>query len=438
MPNSHAWRRVAVIIPLAVTAFLITPAFRATAASPSADLATRITAPGTKVVGGFIGHTAEGYPAPATPTVSAVAPNAGHKKGGNLVTITGSDFAAGATVSFGAVASPTVSVVGATQLTAIAPPATARGVVDVTVTSDGATSATSKRDLYAYGWPTITSFTPAAGITGRTVAIAGSDFVSGAQVTFGSLSSPSVTVPSATTIRAVVPDGAVPGTISVTTAAGTATSTQTFTPNLSITAFGPPGGPAGTVVAISGVGFNSSSTVAFDGTAATSVTDVSATQLLAIVPATASSGPVTVTNTTAPRGTVQSAAGYTVSNAADLATTVSPTSGAVSDGKSVTFTVQVTNNGPDEADDVVLNESYVHGIPLGIEASAPSGVSCSPSTCTTPSLEPGQKMTVHVKLMAFVFDGEFQYLIDEATAGSSTYDPYPGNNTAEGALRILG
>lgn len=62
---------------------------------------------------------------------------------------------------------------------------------------------------------------------------------------------------------------------------------------------------------INGVGFNSSSAVKFNGVAASSVVHVSSTQLKATVPSTATTGPITVTNTTAPTGTVRTAVNYT-------------------------------------------------------------------------------------------------------------------------------
>ena len=50
----------------------------------------------------------------------------------------------------------------------------------------------------------------------------------------------------------------------------------------------------------------------FNGVAASAVTFVSATKLTATVPPTATDGPITVTNTTAPIGTVRSANSYNV------------------------------------------------------------------------------------------------------------------------------
>jgi hypothetical protein len=203
-----------------------------------------------------------------------------------------------------------VTFVSATQLKAVVP-AHVAGTVDVTVTTPGGTSALVTGDHYVYGQPTVGSFTPTSGITGSTVTINGTNFAPGATVKFGTVASASVTFVSGTQIKAVVPNGAVTAKISVTTPAGTATSASNFTVTLSITGFNPTSGPTGTVVTITGVGFNSSSTVKFNGTVASSVTHISSTELKATVPSTATTGPITVTNTTAPTGIVRSAANYT-------------------------------------------------------------------------------------------------------------------------------
>jgi hypothetical protein len=63
-------------------------------------------------------------------------------------------------------------------------------------------------------------------------------------------------------------------------------------------------------VTIKGVGFNASSTVSFGGVAAT-IKSVSAKKIKLKVPAGAAAGPITVTNTSAPIGTVSSASSFT-------------------------------------------------------------------------------------------------------------------------------
>src|SRR5258705_2807922 len=84
------------------------------------------------------------YVLPA-PTLSSVAPNTGPTSGGTPVTITGTNFQAGATVTFGALAATDVTVVSDTSITARTPlgPASQQLVVDVSVTNPDALKATA-------------------------------------------------------------------------------------------------------------------------------------------------------------------------------------------------------------------------------------------------------------------------------------------------------
>jgi uncharacterized protein (TIGR03382 family) len=77
----------------------------------------------------------------AAPTVAAVAPATGPVSGGALVTITGTGFAAGATVKFDGAMATGVELGSSTLLRAVAP-AHAAGAVDVTVTNDDGKAAT--------------------------------------------------------------------------------------------------------------------------------------------------------------------------------------------------------------------------------------------------------------------------------------------------------
>jgi hypothetical protein len=73
-------------------------------------------------------------PAATAPTVTAVSPGSATTAGGTAITITGTGFAAGATVRFGAAAASSVSVASGTTITAMTPAGSA-GAVDVTVTN---------------------------------------------------------------------------------------------------------------------------------------------------------------------------------------------------------------------------------------------------------------------------------------------------------------
>ena len=75
---------------------------------------------------------------PTTLTVSSIAPASGTTLGGTPITITGSNFGAGATVTVGGVSATGVTVSGSTMITAVTAQRMA-GVSDVVVTSGGNT-----------------------------------------------------------------------------------------------------------------------------------------------------------------------------------------------------------------------------------------------------------------------------------------------------------
>ena len=87
------------------------------------------------------------YVALPPPTITSISPSSGSTTGGTTVTVTGSNFASGATVSIGAVAATAVTVLSGTSLRAVTGPRAA-GVADVVV-SVGAQSATLPRG-YTY------------------------------------------------------------------------------------------------------------------------------------------------------------------------------------------------------------------------------------------------------------------------------------------------
>ena len=157
--------------------------------------------------------------------------------------------------------------------------------------------------------PSITGFAPTSAPTGSDVKITGSALAATTLVTVEGLTA-SFSVISPSELEVTVPDGARPGKVSLTTPVATVTAKGKFAPSLSIESFSPAGGPQGTVVTLKGVGFNGTSSVSFDGVPASSVTDLSSKKLRATVPPGAGTGAITLTNTTAPLGTVSSAAGY--------------------------------------------------------------------------------------------------------------------------------
>lgn len=182
--------------------------------------------------------------------------------------------------------------------------------VGVTVVDDdgGAVVATQLINVVAPA-PSIGGFAPAAGGIGTTVTITGSGLLGATSVTFGGTAA-TFTVASSTTITAIVPIGAPTGKVAVTTAGGIAISSGTFTvvPAPAVTRLSPTSGPVGTKVTITGKRLTGASAVTFGGTAAP-FTVVSATKIMATVPAGATTGKVSVTTA---GGTAVSAATFTV------------------------------------------------------------------------------------------------------------------------------
>jgi hypothetical protein len=296
----------------AATSVSIVSATQLTAVTPAHTPATVDVRVTTGSGGESAAVAAEKFAYDPVPTVTAASPDAGAVTGGTTITVTGTGFVTGGTsVSVGGTPATAVLVISSTQLTALVPAGQA-GAVDTTVTTPGGTSATSSKDLYGYGAPVVSSFTPTTGNTGATVTIVGTGFVPAVSVSFGSLAASKVTFSSSTKITAVVPNGAVSAPVSVTDDAGTGTSSAVFTPKLSITGLSQTSGTLGTTVILTGVGFNASSIVSFNGTAAAPPTGVTPTSLTVTVPSGATTGPVTLTNTKAPTGTVQAAGVFTV------------------------------------------------------------------------------------------------------------------------------
>lgn len=144
-------------------------------------------------------------PAPPAPTVAAVAPGSGSTLGGTPITVTGTGFAQGATVTVGGTPASGVFVLNSTTLMAIAP-AHAPGQVAVEVTSAGQNG--SLANAYTYIMPpSITGVAPDEGTPsgGTDVTITGSGFAPGSTVRFGGSVAANVVVVNANQITARTP-----------------------------------------------------------------------------------------------------------------------------------------------------------------------------------------------------------------------------------------
>src|SRR6516225_9841249 len=285
------------------------------------------------------------------PTVTNVNPNTGPTSGGTSVTITGTNFSDATAVRFGSNAAGSFTVDSATQITATSPAGV--GTVDVTVTTEGGTSAISSGDRFTYvSAPTVTNDNPNTGPTsgGTSVTITGTNFSDVTAVRFGSNAAGSFTVDSATQITATSPAGVGTVDVTVTTAGGTSVISSgdrfTYGSAPTVTNVNPNTGPTsgGTSVTITGTNCSGATAVRFGSNAAGSFTVDSATQITATSPA--GMGTVDVTVTTAGGTSAISSGDRFTYGQVGTTTALSSSQNPSSFGQPVQFAVKVTGLSP--------------------------------------------------------------------------------------------
>jgi hypothetical protein len=265
-----------------------------------------------------------------TPSITSLSPTSGAP--GASVTVTGTNFGASqgsSAITFNGTAATATSW-SATRIVAVVPTGASTGSVVVTVSG----VASNGVSFVVGSAPAITSVAPTSGPVGTSVTVNGANFGatqgSGSVKFNGTVASP--TSWSNTSVVAPVPSGATTGNI-VVTASGAPSNGIAFTvlPTPSITSLSPTSGPTGTSVTITGTNFGGTqgtSTVAFNGAAATP-TSWSATSIVVPVPQAGTIGNVIVTVS----GVNSNGISFTVT---PTITSLSPTSGGV--GSSVTIT----------------------------------------------------------------------------------------------------
>lgn len=336
-----------------------------------------------------VAHPAEAAPAP---TVTAISPMQGPSAGGTTITITGSGFVAGATVTVGGAPATSVTVISATSITAVTPAGTP-GATIVTVTNTDTQAATlSGAFTYQHPAPTASLVAPATGTSagGTAITITGTQFRTGATVTVGGTAATNVVVVSATSITATTPAKPIGATsIVVANSDGqSATLTNAFTYTAAaaptVTAVAPTSGSVagGTSITITGTGFVAGATVTVSGVAATGVTVASATSITVTTPASASTGAVAVavSNPDTQTGIAANAFTYTLRPAPTIVS-ITPTSGASLGGTSIT----------------IVGTNFVAGATLtigGVTASSTNVVSATSITATTPQRSIGAASVV--------------------------------------------
>jgi IPT/TIG domain len=217
------------------------------------------------------------YVSLGTPVVvSSVTPTAGPVTGGQVVTVMGSGFGTGMTVTIGGVGVGP-SGITSNQFSLITPAGTA-GAVQIQVSTGTGTSALTAGDVYTYvAAPVVSSVSPSAGLASgaQSVSVIGSGFGPGATVRIGGtlVNASGVTATSFSFLTPAKPAGM--EAVQVTTAGGASglSSADLYTYIAVsgvpvIKAVTPSGGPisGGQTVTATGSGFGAGMTVTIGGT----------------------------------------------------------------------------------------------------------------------------------------------------------------------------
>ena len=340
---------------------------------------------------------------------------------GSSVTLNGANFLGATNVSFNGVTA-TFNVSADTQITTTVPATATTGPISVT-TSGG--SVTSSVPFYLP--PRLTTFTPTTGVVGASVTLTGTNFTGVSSVTFAGANSTTISAPItslvATQMTVLVPTNAISGLITVTTPGGVITSTGNFTVTPRVDSFTPLLGPVGTTVTVSGRSFTNATAVRFNGINAgfSSVTD---TQLVAVVPSGATTGPLTVVT---PDGSGAAPINYTVTTSPDLTALQTNSPAIVAFGSNVTITITVTNSRSSIASGVVLTDT----LPLSytfVSATSSRGTPTFANgvvTCPIGAVTNGQAVTVTIVATAAVNGlGENRFTLTQTESDFNSSDNF--------------
>jgi hypothetical protein len=254
----------------------------------------RLTVPATATSGAVTvtnaGGTTSAGTLTVTPKVTSFSPASGVAGATTPVTIAGSGFTPGATVTFQHADPVAATYVSPTVIRAAVPKGALSGQLTVTTgAGDSAPSAASFTVTFSAA-----GVAPTSAPEGEQVAIAGVGFTGVTAVRFGGVAA-TFTVDSPNLITATVPAGAVTGPVTLATGAVTTASAGVFTVALpdgppAITSALPSGAPVGAAVAITGTNLDDVESVTFGGTPAVVVTIESSTRITATVPDGAGDG----------------------------------------------------------------------------------------------------------------------------------------------------
>lgn len=225
------------------------------------------------------------------PTVAAIRPTNGVV--GSSVEITGANFAGVSAVRFSNNVSAVFNLRSATQIMAIVPAGAVTG--PITLSRSGCPE-TQTGTFTVRSCPVVASLSPASAAVGEELTITGNNFSGVAAVLFSNGIAGKITQTTVTQIRVTVPVGASSGPLTLRKPDCSDVLTPAFTLLCpTVNGITPASSTAGATIAINGSNLAGVTGVTFSNNAAASFTVVNATQINAVVPPTAVSGPIQLT-----------------------------------------------------------------------------------------------------------------------------------------------
>ena len=311
----------------------------------------------------------------------------------------------------------------------------AAGNVTYSVNLYNATSSKATNPLFTFNVPATTTFVSATPNTGSCSHNAG-------VVTCAWSDHPAYT---SRTVSIVVTPAAV-GQISATASVGadqvdpnTSNNSATATTNINpgspptITSFTPASGPAGTTVTITGSNFFSSTAVKFNGASSTFTVDNNGS-ITAIVPGSATTGPIAITNSV---GTTTSGSSFTVTAKPDLTISKTASAASVPTGTPVTYTLAVSNSGNGATHDVTV----VDTLPPDVTLTAVSGTgwNCSGATTITCTMGPLAALTGAPNItIDITAPPSGTTITNSATVATTTPEVSTANNAGSVSVSVVG
>lgn len=309
---------------------------------------------------------------PPLPHATSFSPAAG--VAGTHVALVGTGLANATEVDFtGSSAPATIDSDTATKIVVEVPSDATVGPITVKNVAGPMTTAKSFSPL-----PKITLLDAYDGETGHAVVITGTNLTGASDVKFGTLHA-SLTPTSATEVDTTVPPGFSSGKVTVTTPAGSAVSTQTYSIT-KVTGFTPAAAPAGAILTINGQGLASTNSVDFVGHAAVTPISTTATSVRVVVPSDAIPGPLTLytPNITGGRMTVASF------KVVPTITSINPLDGKTGTLVTITGKNFFSNVGDSVKFGTVVQPLFNVISPTEIDTLVPAGFSSGNVTVTTP------------------------------------------------------